>query len=67
MSVKEMKRRTLRRADRYSFGDRHNAQKLSFQANFACRANGSLSVGVTWEKAYSVHDTEGILSWNLYF
>ena len=51
----------------YALGDRHNALEFSFQANFACGTNGSVSAGVTWKKAYSVRDTEGTLSWNLFF
>lgn len=51
----------------YGLGDRHNALELSFQANFAYRTNGTLSAGVTWRNAYGVRDTEGIISWNLYF
>jgi len=51
----------------YGLGDCHNALELSFQANFAYKTNGSVSAGVTWKKAYSIHDTEGIISWNLYF
>lgn len=48
-------------------GDRHNDLELSFQANFAYGTNGSLSAGVTWKMACSVRDTEGTLSWNLFF
>ncbi len=51
----------------YALGDTHNFLELSFQANFAYGANGSLSAGVTWKKSYSVHDTEGTLSWNIFF
>ncbi len=51
----------------YALGDRHNALELSFQAGFACRANGSLTAGVTWKRSYGVRDTEGTLSWNLFF
>ena len=51
----------------YGLGDQHNALELSFQANFAYGTNGSVSAGITWKKAYSIRDTEGTLSWNLYF
>lgn len=51
----------------YALGDIHNSLELSLQANFAYGTNGSMSAGVTWRKAYSVHDTEGILSWNIFF
>lgn len=51
----------------YALGDSHNSLELSFQANFAYRTNIGLSAGITWKKAYSVRDTEGIISWNLYF
>lgn len=51
----------------YAFGDSHNSLELSFQASFAYGTNGSLSAGVSWRKSYSVHDTEGTLSWNIFF
>lgn len=51
----------------YALGDSHNELELSLQASFAYGANGSLGAGITWRKVYSVRDTEGTLSWNIFF
>jgi hypothetical protein len=51
----------------YPLGDTHNSLELSLQANFAYGTNVGMTAGVTWRKAYSVHDTESSLSWNIYF
>ncbi len=51
----------------YALGDPHNDLELTLQTHFGYAANGSFSAGVTWRRVYGVRDTEGTLSWNLFF
>ena len=51
----------------YVAGDEHRSIKTSLVQNFKITTNNSIAFSLSWEKTFDRYQSEGNLSWNIYF